>query len=266
MIDIAREEIYIRGLRRVIAASLTYRVKPYVKNGRECDGFVYVLEGGCTYRFRDGTHFTAAPGDILYLAAGAHYTMRLLPGTYGYIFCDFDFDDPRERESCRAASLSPGETEARFRRLLRAYRQFRKNGFTDSLSQLYQIYGDLRAAAEGAYVGRQARDRIETSRRIIEENYADPDLSVRSLAEKAGMSEVYFRKLFHALYGDSPSGYLISVRLRAAEELLQYSSLSLRECAAQCGFSSVQYFCRVFKKKRGVTPSRWRKENRERAT
>ena len=90
MIDIAREELYIRGLRRVIAASLSYRAKPYTKKGRGCDGFVYVLEGGCAYRFRDGTHFTAATGDILYLAEGAHYTMHLSPGTYGYIFCDFE--------------------------------------------------------------------------------------------------------------------------------------------------------------------------------
>ena len=76
------------------------------------------------------------------------------------------------------------------------------------------------------------------------------------------MSEVYYRKLFRVRFADSPSGYLSFVRLRAAEELMQYSVRPLKEISEACGFSSVQYFCRVFKQKRGLSPARWRRENR----
>ncbi|MBO4540750.1 MAG: helix-turn-helix transcriptional regulator, partial [Bacilli bacterium] len=43
------------------------------------------------------------------------------------------------------------------------------------------------------------------------------------------MSEVYYRKLFRVRFADSPSGYLSFVRLRAAEELMQYSVRPLKE-------------------------------------
>ena len=77
---------------------------------------------------------------------------------------------------------------------------------------------------------------------------------------KAVMSNVYFRSLFKAQYHLSPSQYIISVRLKNAKSLMKYSFLTLEECALQSGFSSLQYFCRVFKKYTGMTPSEYRKQ------
>lgn len=257
--DIARNELYITALHRVIASALEYRPKPWIKNGRACDAFVYVLEGGCRYEFADGSSFIASPGDLIYLAEGSCYTMHLQPGKYGYIYCDFSFAGDQERTSCRCASGNPGEMEALFCQLLRAYRRGR---FTESLSLLYRVYGNLIAAVTASYVGKYARAKLEESRKKMDWSFSDPALSVRALAEEAGMSEVYYRKLFRTLFHTSPSSYLISARIRAAEEMMQFTSLPLKECALRSGFSSVQYFCRVYRKKRGVTPSRWRKENR----
>lgn len=262
VVDISKNDLYIKALHQVIASSMPYRTKLNVRENRPSDCFVFVLEGGCTYRFQEGTRFSVSPGDILYLAAGASYTMELHPSGYGYIFCDFDFTGAEKRACARCAARNPGETQARFRRLRRAYRQRQNGSFTEGLSLLYEIYGDFRAGAEGAYVDKSARSRLEESRRRIDLDYADLSLSVRSLAEGAGMSEVYFRKLFRALYADSPSSYLSFVRLQAAEEMMLYTALPLREIAGKSGYSSVQYFCRAFKKKRGVSPSRWRRENR----
>ncbi|MBQ7054474.1 MAG: helix-turn-helix transcriptional regulator, partial [Oscillospiraceae bacterium] len=83
-------------------------------------------------------------------------------------------------------------------------------------------------------------------------------LSVTSLAESIDLSEVYFRKLFKAQFDVSPAQYIISVRLKKAKELMRSPFLSLEECALQSGFSSLQYFCRVFKKATGATPGSYR--------
>lgn len=77
--------------------------------------------------------------------------------------------------------------------------------------------------------------------------------------DDAGMSEVYFRKLFKQLYHLTPGQYLTAVRVKRTRELLAYPYLTLEECAKQCGFSTVQYFCRVFKEHTGQTPAKYRK-------
>ena len=256
--DLSQKKLYITTLYRVIASSMNHHYKSGNKNERPCDGFVYVLDGECRYKFNDKTNFTVTKGDIVYLAAGSCYTIKVLTDVYSYIYCDFDFSEKCPDMSCRVAAGNPGETESIMRQLLRAYS---RNRFTDSLSLLYKIYGALQASISSAYVGKGARGYLEKSRKKIDWAYSDYSLSVSALAKEAGVSEVYYRKLFKALYHTSPSEYIISVRLRAAEELMQFTSLPLKECAMRCGFSSLQYFSRVYRKKRGTTPSRWRKEN-----
>jgi two-component system response regulator YesN len=73
------------------------------------------------------------------------------------------------------------------------------------------------------------------------------------------MSEVYMRKIFKNKYGRSPIEYITSVRLMRARELIGYQFVSLEECAKQSGFSSLQYFSRVFKKEFGITPASYRR-------
>ena len=79
------------------------------------------------------------------------------------------------------------------------------------------------------------------------------------MPDDAGMSEVYFRKLFKQLYHLTPGQYLTAVRVKRTRELPAYPYLTLEECAKQCGFSTVQYFCRVFKEHTGQTPAKYKK-------
>jgi AraC-like DNA-binding protein len=98
------------------------------------------------------------------------------------------------------------------------------------------------------------------AKRYIEDNFNLPELSISMIAEKIGISEVYLRKLFKAQFATSPAKYLISVRLKNAKKLMKYPFLSLEECAMQSGFSSLQYFCRLFKKETGISPGSYRKQ------
>jgi AraC-like DNA-binding protein len=222
---------------------------------RHSDALVYILSGSCTYEFAYGDTFTVNKGEILYLAHQADYTMYIHTDEYTFIFCDFEFNETSPRKSGVYTPHNPDYSENLFIKLFK-----NKDSFADALSVLYSIYGIVMKTENKVYISKSSQNKISESKDYIDANFKDTSLSVELLAEKAGMSNVYFRKLFKTQYHLSPSQYIISMRLKNAKSLMKYSFLSLEECALQSGFSTLQYFYRVFKKCTGMTPSEYRRK------
>ncbi len=78
------------------------------------------------------------------------------------------------------------------------------------------------------------------------------------LAEAVNVSEDYLTRVFRKELGMSPWDYLTRLRVHAASLLLRGGSDSVRIIAAKCGFQDQAYFCRVFKKVTGCSPSVFR--------
>jgi AraC family transcriptional regulator len=95
--------------------------------------------------------------------------------------------------------------------------------------------------------------------RIMEHAYKT--LSMRGLANDLGITPVQLTRRFRSAYGQTPLEYLTDLRLRRASHLLEETSLSLEKIAQQCGYENGFYLSRVFHKKRGVSPSLYRKMN-----
>lgn len=229
------------------------------RKGRYSDALIFIVSGTCKYTFDDGLSFTAVAGNILYLPYLSSYTMEVLSSEYGHIFCDFLFADPQPRRGDVYASPYADEAERTFRRLYRSYTSPDPAAFPDCMALLYQIYAAAIRWKNPAYLPRTAQEKIRQARNFMDVSFHDSALSVQKLADNAGMSEAYFRKLFKTLYHLSPGQYLIAIRVKRSKELLAYPYLTLEECAKQCGFSTVQYFCRVFKEHTGTTPAKYRK-------
>ena len=64
-------------------------------------------------------------------------------------------------------------------------------------------------------------------------------------------------------YGFSPINYLISKRLEEAEHLLRTTDFSLSFISNTTGFSSSSYFAQIFRKQKGMSPTQFRKQNRQ---
>ena len=79
------------------------------------------------------------------------------------------------------------------------------------------------------------------------------------IAAKCGLSYSRFQHLFTRQFGISPQHYQIAMRMETARNLLQSTSLSIRQVAEKCGYSDQNYFSRVFKKYCGYSPSHFRK-------
>lgn len=91
----------------------------------------------------------------------------------------------------------------------------------------------------------------------IENNYY-LDISLEDVAEKVGLSTNYLSAIFKQTTGSSFINYLTNLRMEKAKLKLQELDLSIYEVAESIGYSSSQYFSRVFKKKTGMTPTAYR--------
>ena len=72
------------------------------------------------------------------------------------------------------------------------------------------------------------------------------------------MSRGHFCRVFTECTGLSPMDYILSCRMRLAEDLLVNSSSSITEIARRAGYQDLFFFSRHFKQHHGVTPSRFR--------
>jgi DNA-binding LacI/PurR family transcriptional regulator/AraC-like DNA-binding protein/signal transduction histidine kinase len=79
------------------------------------------------------------------------------------------------------------------------------------------------------------------------------------LAEAVNASEDYLSRVFRRETGLSPWEYLNRVRLKHAARLLAGTDKSVGAIAHECGFQDQAYFCRVFVKRFGVSPIRYRR-------
>ena len=102
--------------------------------------------------------------------------------------------------------------------------------------------------------------KISLAREQLIKSFADPCLSITSLADRLGVSTSYLRREFSRTYQKSPIAFLRDLRIGNAKKLLQSEYLSIAQIAEQSGFSSESYFIQVFHKTVGISPSRYREQ------
>ncbi len=92
----------------------------------------------------------------------------------------------------------------------------------------------------------------------IAESYADPTLSVESLASDVHLSTVYLGATFKNDTGLNIRPVINDVRMEAACRLLRETNLSIADVAARTGFSSANYFSKQFRKHMKTSPNDYR--------
>jgi AraC-like DNA-binding protein len=257
--DIVKQQPYIQKLIAVVKNSMVRTPRKRFVNGRLSDAFVYVLSGGCEYHFENGMRFTVESGDVLYLANQAIYEMKLQTERYSFIYVDFLFEGEEKRQSAVYKNASVGDMAGDFKKLYTEYRKLKSSMKISCIRQLYEIYERLCERNEQIYVPSSLKEKMENCEAYIRTHYWDNELNIDYLASLAQMSAVYFRKSFQAVYKTSPKKYLTHIRLEQACQWMKYPFLRLEECAELCGFSSWQYFSKVFKNEMGETPAVYRK-------
>ena len=83
-------------------------------------------------------------------------------------------------------------------------------------------------------------------------------ITLEDTALNVGLSPSYFSKVFKEEMGCTFSSYLNELRIDKSKALLLSGSASIMEICAQVGFEDQSYFTKVFKKRTGVTPAKFR--------
>lgn len=100
-------------------------------------------------------------------------------------------------------------------------------------------------------------ERILPVIKYIENNYNE-EVTLEALGKLIGCDKFSLCRKFKAATNGTVIEYLNYVRLKNAEIFLLYSDKNISEIAFLCGFSSIQYFNKVFKKYMGCSPGKLR--------
>ena len=95
----------------------------------------------------------------------------------------------------------------------------------------------------------------------VENNYGDEDLSLDGICEYLGVSNSYFSTIFKKETGNAFITYLTDYRMDRAKNLLIETEEKSYIIAKQVGYTDPNYFSYVFKRRFGVSPSNYRREN-----
>ncbi|MDD3692797.1 MAG: AraC family transcriptional regulator [Oscillospiraceae bacterium] len=139
---------------------------------------------------------------------------------------------------------------------------YQKSGFSpaseaEMTGNLYIFLSKLMRVQSEKRLSYDIRDYLAQALRFIQHNFAD-SISVSDIASFVGISRSQLYRAFIEFFNISPNEYLQKYRLNEACSLLHDGSLSISAVASSVGYADPLYFSRVFKKRKGLTPTEYR--------
>ena len=116
-------------------------------------------------------------------------------------------------------------------------------------------YFDVFPKSGASRIQLSAQIRVQKMLSYIYEHYAE-EVTLEDIAGAANISRSEAGRCFNTYMGCSPVDALIQYRLQKAHRLLNETTLTLREISYDCGFHSVNYFSRQFRKRYGYAPGK----------
>jgi DNA-binding IclR family transcriptional regulator len=98
---------------------------------------------------------------------------------------------------------------------------------------------------------------IEQARDFLDE-HAHTAIDMEELARNLHVGYSWFRRMFKARTGQSPSRYHLQRRMEEAQRLLLDTDLTVKQIAERLGYKSQNYFSEIFKKQTGLSPNHFK--------
>ena len=213
---------------------------------------------------RDCGNLTTLRGDAVFIPRGANYAAKPVGGNNDYMIVWFETDDDGEWELMHVDDIA--EAEAVHSELCRALVFDDEKSRMRALSLFYRLLSLISAGATAErYLDSRKLAMIRPALDHLEQAIYSPALSLGSLAELSGISDVYFREIFKAYTGMQPQKYVMAKRLNRARSLIEGGEVTLiKEAAELVGYHDPLYFSRIYKSFFGSSPTAALKKDRER--
>ena len=105
--------------------------------------------------------------------------------------------------------------------------------------------------------------RVRKVEEHIDKNYKQ-EIRLKTLSDIAGMTPAAFSRYFRMKTGKTVSDYIIDIRLGHAARQLVDTTNSVADICYDCGFNNISNFNRIFKKKKGCSPTAFRENYHKR--
>ena len=247
----------------------------YEKHDHSAVEILLTLEGAVTYVLED-TVYQVRKGEVLIVPPDMLHALSMEEGSSRILFL-FEPDAVMSMRDIKFLApyfdkpfhLRDGsEAHVRIRELLlRARDAYEKrdlmwNTFCYScFLRIYAALGQNYLSGIKPRAGEPVRNmdsEVITAVMTYINNHYMEELSLEDVAQFAGFSRYYFSRSFKKQTGYSFKDYLCQKRLQVAMDLLIRTNRSMREVALDSGFGSVATFNRVFREKKGCTPTQYR--------
>lgn len=155
----------------------------------------------------------------------------------------------------------------------RAFSTHRRRTVQEALQAIYQMFScqqylsetqmallltqALTAMAEPAVAMQDRYGLIDQAVTFISRSIGQ-EPSVSELAQRVGLSEYHFIRVFREVMGVTPGQYIIGARMNHARYLLKTTALPIAEIGGMVGYASESMFSAAFRRTQGMTPRQYR--------
>lgn len=225
--------------------------------GRPYHIFIFKLSGTSVYRFPDGhPSLTLPEGSLLFLPRGTAYTaVKTCVEESRFILIRFQADLP-SAEPAVFSLPHPADMPVFFRSMMRRWLFGDPSRRHLCCAMFYELLAAITAPVTRDYQTTRHKQQIQPGIAFLEQHIFDPSLAVSRIAACCGLSETYFRRIFQAVYGQSPKQYIQSKRMAQARSILESGNYTtIQSVAALVGYEDPLYFSRAFRHTYGMAPS-----------
>lgn len=244
------------------------------------------VQFGTKYLYNNDRFYQINRGDIFLLNPGFHYEENLIdedghfseiifyisPATLQQITCGLGlnfglkFSSRHNCDNCIALNFATSKSDSSLQNFFSSIEKslrasyLRENDIFKQIKLNELVY--LILTGEDNCIKRKLLRAVDTTSgqfvNIIYENIFN-DISIEKLAELTNRSLTSFKKEFRRIFNSSPHHWIIEQRLDRAKVLLSVTSYTVSEIGAECGFSNISHFIKLFKQRHQHTPVAYRR-------
>ena len=246
-------------------SDVAYEYMSHVQDEYE---FIYILRGSVEYKC-DGETFVAEAGDMYFIQPGQSHEETSLVEPLEFIYVKFFLYNYR---GVRMDSFLKEKSLQRFQKPERGMRekfvkifeemQNRELGFKQIVeNSISEILIDVMRILEMTQTEKDTSSSVNNVIALIIEDIAvnvHKNYSVEEVARAYGISKSSLHHAFKKQTGLPFKDYVNRMKIKEAEYQLTVTDKTVTHIAWALGFSNVYYFCRLFKKYKGITPTEFR--------
>lgn len=249
-----------------------FAMNQYWKNGQEfkmlahprpTNAFVYFCGSKGVYRINNSI-FQADVGSVIYIPQGTRYSMTFsdtVPGKVPSVLVEFKILDKNNESVVFSNNLMNINTIGRETyngRIIEILESYISPAQSPSKSKalMYSLLTDISNKQRKNSIYSTEFCNIAPGILYLEED-KEQKMSIEEIAKMCNVSSCCFRRLFKKYSGMSPIDYKLTKKINRAKQYLRSGKLSVNEISDILDFDNPSYFCRVFKKKTGLTPKEY---------